>query len=271
MVMSRFQMWSTRLLIAAFLPWAASEAAEAPGKTSQTHLRFEASWVGLRAADFVISLGNGSNGYANTFRLQTRGLFDPFMRLRVDAMSQGRTADQSRLYRVDYTNRRRERSVKIRFDGDRAVPTIHTLGATPAEDREKEEKVPPTQRTNVLDPLTALAGIFQNARHLVTGGPETFVLPVYDGRRRFDLKGAVMGTVGRVIKSRSQRVHWLRFTADPIAGFKTRHRDLWRQYAFDVYLSTDGRFLPLLISPVGPGPEITLAEVCSQPCALPPG
>ncbi len=264
-------MCGARLLMAVLVLAAGPAAAEAPEPAGQTHLRFEASWAGLRAADFVISLGNGDDGTENTFRLRTRGLFDPFIRLRVAATSQGRAADQSRLYRVDYTNRRRQRSVKVRFDGEQAVPTIHTLGATPAEDREKEAKVPPAQRTNVLDPLTALAGIFGNARHLLTGGPQTFVLQVYDGRRRFDLKGQVMGTVWRVIKSRSQRVHRLRFTADPIAGFKTRHRDLWRKYAFDVYLSTDGRFLPLLISPAGPGPEITLVEVCPRPCALPPG
>ena len=254
----------------AALVWAAGPAAaQAPGQTSQTHLRFEASWAGLLAADLVISMGNDGDG--NTFRLRTRGLFDPFVRLRVAATTEGRAADQSRLYRVNYTNRRRARSVKVRFDGEQAVPTIRTKGATPAEDREKEAKVPAAQRTNVLDPLTALARIFQNARHLITGGPETFVLPVYDGRRRFDLKGDVRGTVGRVIKGRSERVHRLRFTADPIAGFKTRHQGLWRKYAFDVYLSTDGRFLPLLISPLGPGPEITLIEVCPRPCALPPG
>ena len=242
--------------------------AGAPDQAGDTHLRFEASWAGLHAADFVISIGNGGDMTENTFRLRTRGLFQPFVRLRVDAASQGPAADRSRFYRVDYANRLRERVVKVRFDGAGSVPTIRTKGATQAQDREKEAKVPPAQRIGVRDPLTAVAGIFQNAHHLLTGGSETFVLPVYDGRRRFDLKGQVMGTERRVIKGRSQRVHRLRFTADPIAGFKTRHRDLWRKYAFDVYLSTDGRFLPLLISPLGPGPEITLVEVCPRACAL---
>jgi hypothetical protein len=237
------------LVVAALL--AATGPAAADGGADARHLRYEAYWGGFHAADFVLSYENGRR-YENAFRLATRGVADWFLKLRVKAASEGtaRPVDGTDggalwpdLYRVDYSNRRRERSVRVRFDGPegRAVPTIRTTGATPDQDREKEAKVPP------------------------------FRLAVYDGRRRFDLVGEYRGRGARTILRHRHRVHRLRLTAKPVSGFKDSHWEVWNDAAYDVYLSDDDRLVPLQFVSVGLGPVINLVEQCDRPCALPEG
>ncbi len=249
----------------------------------ETHLRFEAYWGGFHTADFVLSLRNGGKAYNNTFRLETRGLADLFLRLKIIARSRGEaildppgdgpTGDEigayaPTLYELDYTNRRRERSVRVAFGNGHARPTIRTKGATAEEDREKEKKVAEKYRTGVMDPLTALAEIFRRAGAHLKGGPASFRLAVYDGRRRFDLVGEFRGRTRRTILRRGYDLYHVRVRARPIAGFKDSHKELWNDQAYDIYLSTDGALLPIQIMSIGNGPVMNLREVCPGPCRL---
>jgi hypothetical protein len=244
----------------------------------ETHLRFEAYWSGLHMADFVLSLRNGGKAYDNAFRLKTRGLADLFLRLRIKAGTRGEArtgatengngAHAPSLYRVEYTSRRRQRSVKVAFENGEARPTIRTQGATEEEDREKEEKVAARFRSGVIDPLTALAEIFQRAGARLKGGPAEFRLAVYDGRRRFDLEGEFRGRVMRTVLHREYDLYHVRVRARPIAGFKDSHKELWNEQAYDIYLSTNGSLLPIQIMSTGNGPVMNLTEVCPGPCRL---
>ncbi|MEE8392732.1 MAG: DUF3108 domain-containing protein [Rhodospirillales bacterium] len=235
-------------------------------------MRFEAYWGGLHAANFLLSTSDDGKRYENSFFLKTHGIIGWFLRLKLTATSRGLSSPfQPGDYRVDYTNRLRERTVKVSFAADdgRAVPTITTLGATRADDLEKEAKVPPPYRTNVIDPITALIATFRHARDSLNGGDKEFVLAVYDGRRRFDLKGEFFGKEERIILGQKHEVYRIRLTNTPIIGFKDSHKVMWNDTVFDMYLSTDGRFIPLQFVPVGMGPVMNLVEECSKPCEIP--
>ncbi len=241
------------------------------GDDDKTYMRFEAYWGGLHIADFTLSSRKDGKAYKNRFVLRTRGLTELIMRLRLAASGEGRTDPlRPSNYRVDYTNRRRQRSVKVRFDaGDTvATPTIRTIGASMESDREKENKVPPKYRTNVMDPIAALLAVFRNARKAANGGQGKFSLAVYDGRRRFDLNGEFLGKGSRTILGKKHKTYRLRLSATPIIGFKERHTILWKEMIFDVYFSADGNFTPLQFVPLKTGPIINLIEKCSQPCKL---
>jgi hypothetical protein len=105
--------------------------------------------------------------------------------------------------------------------------------------------------------------------HLRGRGDETFRLRGFDGKRRFDMDGRFLGPASRTIGEAVRETYRLRLTARPVAGFKERHRLLWDDSAFDLYLSRDGRFVPLQIVSLGHGPVLTLVEECARPCALP--
>ena len=239
---------------------------------SAVHLRYEARWGGLHAADFALSVTDLGESYQADFRLEGRGIIGWFLRLRVHSESEGVFASPvapSR-YRVDYTNRFRERSVTVHFDpsGGEAVPMIRTKGVSGDKDRETADKVPRTDRFDVIDPVAALVQALRNVRTYAAGGDDRFVLKVYDGRRRFDLEGEVTGPMKRSIRHQTHDVYRLRLEPRPVSGFKDRHRETWNDTAFDIFVSADDRHVMLQVMPVGVGPVMNLVGECDRPCPL---
>ncbi|MEO5337742.1 MAG: DUF3108 domain-containing protein [Magnetospirillum sp. WYHS-4] len=248
-------------------------SAAGPAVAQPIHLRYEAHWGGLHAADFGLSFDVGPADYDNWFRLRTRGMTDWIARLDIEAHGQGRVSAgrplEGRAYRVDYTNRWRSRTMAIRYDPDGGE--AHTTLVTHQENEPDEDnELPREHRMGVLDPLTGLAEAIRRLRaHLEADGPPAFRLALFDGRRRFDLEGEFLGRKTRNILDRRHEVYHLRLTTRAVAGFKERFRGVWDGSAFDVYLTRDGRYLPLQIDSIGPGPLLNLVEECSGRCPLP--
>ncbi|MCB2102990.1 MAG: DUF3108 domain-containing protein [Rhodobacterales bacterium] len=255
-----------------------------PARAAALHLRYEAFWGGLHAADFTLSLDDGgiADGapFRTDFTLRTRGLVDWIIALRVAAHSQGALVPKAGLrparYDVAYANRRRDRALHVAFDPDGGPAQ-----ATVTRDRKVDDPEPDNTETyggtdaldadlrrGVIDPLTALVEAIRRARRDGAAMGD-FTLAVYDGRRRFDVKGRYMERSDRDILGTRHRVDRIRLTSVPLAGFRRIHKVLWNDSTYDLYLSTDGRALPLQIDAVGPGPMINLVAECPTACALP--
>ncbi|MBL6957515.1 MAG: DUF3108 domain-containing protein [Rhodospirillales bacterium] len=252
--------------------------AEAP----KLHLLYEGYWGGLHAADFRITLDNpatlAKGPVGNDFRLQTRGLLDIFIKLDVDAKSRGQlVSDNPGLkvdsYHVRYRNKKRQRTIDIAFPGNDqpARVKIHTRKFeenTESTDTKPADKVTEDMLVGVTDPLSAFIEALHRVRHHLKGGTKEFTLRVYDGRRRFDVEGVYKGKTERTILRVRHPVHHLVLSTIPVAGFRESRRVLWDGSAFDVYLTTDGRFIPLQIKSLGFGPVLNLTGECPQVCEL---
>lgn len=265
------------LLLAIFFALIAPTA-----KAEVAHLRFEAYWGGLHAADFTLDIATADhNGgdYENRIHLKARGMTWLFTHFILDAKNRGHadgTVLRPRLYRTDYSNRNNLRWIRLDYDGD--TPAMRTAkrpidGGEWYEDtigeRDKFD-VPEDQLPGTVDPLSALTLLLKHTRaHLEGSGPDTFAVTVYDGRRLFRLKGQHLGLATRVINRTEHDTQRLRVTSEPLAGFKKRHFALWDQTQFDFYLTRDADLVPLQIVPVAGGPILTLLERCDSPCALP--
>lgn len=260
-----------KVLILLSFAWVGEASAQA------FHLRYEAHWGGLHAADFALSIQAEKPEYEDWFLLRTRGFTDFISRLAIEARGEGKAPDGAPLrpaaYRVDYTNRWRSRSMTIAYDpkGGEAHSTLVTHQAD-EEDGEEKDELPREHRLGVIDPLTGLAEAIRRLRaHLEKDGPREFRIAMFDGRRRFDLDGEFQGGLTKDILGKRHEVYRLRLVTRAIAGFKERFKGIWDGSAFDVYLSRDGRYLPLQIDSVGPGPLLNLVEECPARCSLPTG
>lgn len=258
-----------------------------PADAQEIHLRYTAFWGGLHAADFALSVADLTAPVTeaetgNEFRLETRGVLDWIARIRLKAAVHAKVGDAPPFlkpldYEVAYTSRNRDRAIQVDFSGPRALSRFidrKTGKAVSVEDENKdgfaEADIPPAELENVMDPLLGLTEAIRRVRHhLNAGGPATFRLRGFDGRRRFDMDGEFLGAAQRTIGEARHDTYRMRLTARPIAGFKARHKVLWNDSAFDLYLSRDGRFVPLQIVSLGHGPVLTLLEECAQPCELP--
>ena len=256
------------VLAAVVLGWRDARADPWP----PTRALYEVHWGGILVADFVFSADGVNGDYRHQFRLRSLGPLELFLKLRLQATSQGAIPREQRhlaprRYDVAYVSTRRLGTISIAFDG-RTGQADSALWADPPWDREDlaVEPVPANLRCNVLDPLAAFAeSIRQTRRHLRDGGEDEFSIRVFDGRRRYDVRGTVLGREQRDIRGTVRDLYRLSLEIQPVAGFADRYRENWEGRTFEVLLSADDRLLPVQIVGGVLGLYINLAALCDQP------
>jgi hypothetical protein len=193
------------LILALVLSTAAAGAAPVEG-------RYTASWAGLPAGEIHLRIEDDGATYRSEMRIRTEGLPRFFTRFKSVAVSEGRFAGDGSARPAQYDavydlRKRKDKRASLRFvSRDGSLVAERGPGDT-------SKKPPPEEahRRNVVDPLSALVAV----RHRLTNGTvrtgEQFVVPVFDGSRRFDAIGKVQRLPGIV------RVDLLLM---PVAGFK---------------------------------------------------
>lgn len=262
-------------------PLALERASLLEGKS---YVRYETYWGGLHVGEFVIAHDLEPDRYRLRFSLRTRGLVDWMVRANLDAVSEGKivpvdTQDApgefaAETYKVDFATKTREGWTTVRYDADGKNPAEPTYFVGRDDDPPNPDDRPPPVsdelRVGVIDPIAAnIDALRRVPRHLL-GGAESFHIQVYDGVRRSELIGQHMGKTRKTILGRTYDLHWVRLNSKRIAGYRKKQNPLFDFSGFDVYLTTDGRFVPVQIVSTGAGPTANLIEVCdsAESCAV---
>jgi hypothetical protein len=215
---------------------------------------YRAYWAGMPAGEIRLTLRDDPAAYRDEIAIRTEGLAHLLSRFRASAVSEGRLpvglAPAPRRYDAVYDlPKRRDRRLSMDFaPRARGLQPTGLSGEALIADRGPADtsKKPPLAerfRTNVLDPLSALAAIRQELRR---GNRGSFTIPVYDGARRFDVQVQVLP------KRVGDPALPLTLTLAPIAGFKGESGDdgdpdnAPRPVALT--MSDDQRLMPLLMS-----------------------
>jgi hypothetical protein len=230
------------MLLRAALMWAVAAAIHG-AHADETAALYQASWAGLPAGEIRLTLRDDPAVYRGEIVIRTEGLPRLLTRFRASAVSEGRLAAESLPAPIRYDavydlRKRRDRRLSMRF-AQRAGAVVAERGP---EDTSKKPPLAEEFRSNVLDPLSALAAI----RHALRRGERgAFTLPVYDGARRFD----VLVRVGP--KRAGDTVLHLALILSPIAGFKGGGEDGDPDDAprpVLLTISDDQRLMPLSMS-----------------------
>lgn len=227
------------------------------------HLRYEVYWGGMHAADFAISRRHEDGQYAHGFRLRTQGILGWYLKMGVSAEGSGRLPASGPLapetYDVDFTNRWRDGIIRMRFDPDGGgVDSVYR--SDPPREDDDEVDVTEEQLRGAFDPLTAF---IETVRLGVTGRVgDDLRIPVFDGRRRFDAVGKIVGRERLDVLGSEQDVVRLRLKPVPVAGFKKDRESRWHDRVFDILITDDSRALPVMIYGEGLGPRINLIGEC---------
>lgn len=258
---------------------AGAASAEPPGAPPVSHFRYEAWWGGVYAAEFTLTMANDAGAFETAFRLETRGPLDWFVRLAVAAESRGRaeSALAPDVYRSRFEGRRRHGATEIVYDPEtRAAAVARRSGPrdgalAPDDEKPGDNPVPPAKRIGTVDPLTAFAEAVRRARTFAAGGGGRAAIPIFDGKRRFDLEVAYAGRTTRGVLGRRIETHRVRLATRLVAGTDQKTRLVWDRAAFDLYLDAERPWVPVQIVPEGPGPVINLVAECNAPCPLADG
>ena len=188
-----------------------------PARAEEAAALYQASWAGLPAGELRLTLRDDPAAYRGEIVIRTEGLPRLLTRFRASAVSEGRLAAERLPAPIRYDaaydlRKRRDRRLVMEFVR-RADAFVADRGTG---DTSKKPPLAEQFRTNVLDPLSALAAI----RHaLRQGNRGSFTIPVYDGSRRFDVSVRVEPK-----RAGDPALH-LALTLAPIAGFKGETSD----------------------------------------------
>jgi hypothetical protein len=159
----------------------ARAAALEPGRVS---LSYEIYSGGFHLATVDLDLAMAGARYDITTRLQTAGFLSWFLPWSQVSATEGTVLDGAMApvrHRSEGQVRGRKRTVEIDYEKGR-VSAVRVEPA-PADDEQRDE-VPPAMRREGIDPISAILGAVQR---LSNGRGCEGRLPVFDGRRRYDL------------------------------------------------------------------------------------
>lgn len=176
------------IAIAAALPFAAglpiaSAPATVPAPRVQVDLDYRVYYAGARVGGMVVDIGLGPRAYEMKMHLETVGLAGKLFPWWMNAHSRGSVdgtgvtpgaAGQRNQWRG------KDRWVELRYREGEAI----IIGAEPAPDEDDRDAVNGSMRRNTLDLASAvLRVILSMDRGRRCGGS----IPVFDGRRRYDM------------------------------------------------------------------------------------
>jgi hypothetical protein len=221
-----------------------------PAPASPISLHYETRWAGLPAGDIDLRLDDWPDAYRSQIEIRTAGVPRWLTGFRAHAVSEGRRTAiglaEPGHYDATYDLRsRKHKRISIRF-----VPMENgTLAERGAEDSSEKYLLGPAERTGVVDPLAALTRAREAVRSGLAATPG-FRIPVFDGKRRFDVESRGLAPETLSIAGKRQEALHLELVLHPIAGFKEKDPEgnpNGSPRPMDVYLSKDEALIPLRI------------------------
>lgn len=175
---------------AALLGGAVLLTASQAGAAEPVRLGYAIYAGGFHVLDASIVLDLGREGYTVEVNAQTQGILGTFFPWQTLARSDGRIRSgeaEPRTHRQTGTWRGKDRAVSLYYDGSGSV----LAEVRPPDDPAEREPVPPEMVPGTTDPLSAVLSV---AGAVAVGRGCSETVPVFDGRRRYDLTFQEMGS-----------------------------------------------------------------------------
>ncbi len=233
----------TKLRIGHLLLLAAVMTAVLPIKTSTAEapkslrLAYDMWEGGLHALSLETRMKRGENAYSVKFSVRTRGLAWLVHPFSLKAQTEG-VADQHGFKPLRYLStsekrgKTRRQEITYRKDGSLDVHR------EPKKSGKRKNRVPEELTSGTLDPASALLSIIDAFARV---GRCDGSIPVFDGRRRYDLRVTSSGT--RDLKAKGYGMYSgpatvCRISVEQLAGFKKKKKRKGRfPSAIDVWLA----------------------------------
>lgn len=219
-------------LLPAMLSGAAT-AAEAPRSYSLTYDLWQG---GFNALVLETEIKNNGTGYRAEFEAHTNGLVGFFYPYSVEARSSGLASDpflEPQSFRTDSVKSGKKRRQEIVYRDDGSLDVRHD----PPREFKKRERVPKALMLGTVDPISAVYSVLATVERL--GSCEANV-PVFDGRRRYDVQVSQGGQVDLAPSKYgiySGPTTLCHVSVQRLAGFKTKKSASHLPVTLDVWLA----------------------------------
>lgn len=220
---------------------------------------------GLHVADFLAEFDENSNGYRTSLTMETRGMARWFEDFRAEVSGNGTFMLETgqgptpvpRQFDRAWAAEEISSTLTIAYDPltRLAQSNERTFNPLTGEDisledmewnrnRELPPPVPNDLRTDVFDPMAAFIAARSQIFHK---RQSSFRVPIYDGRRRYDLVGSVEAP--RMFWIGGQDVELIPVAAgiEPVFGFDRERTETMEESGGRLLFSTDDRFIPVQV------------------------
>lgn len=158
-------------------------AGELTGDSRNISLRYEITVSGVYALSFAADIELADQAYQMETAAETIGVIGALYLWRMNALSTG-LVESDRLrpqnHRTNSFWKNKSRTVYLSYDGEGNV----TTNAVPPAYLDERDEVPPEMIRNTVDPMS---GVLAAVEFLDDTQSCKLTVPVYDGRRRYDL------------------------------------------------------------------------------------
>lgn len=227
-------------------------------------LLYDVMFGGLHVADVVVSLDQTPAQYQSRLEMRTRGVLQWFQDFRADMKSEGAfVLHETNIRTVPTLYNREWRSPEIasdlimQFDPRTGAGLANERLYNPATGADlkpenmpwnnRRSAVPPVPeelRAGSVDPITAFVAA---RRRMFETGEREVRMPIYDGRRRYD----IISTLGRsktaTVRGQSRELTPVTSRLEPVFGFEPDSEDRMRESKGTTLFSNDARFVPVQI------------------------
>jgi hypothetical protein len=215
-------------------------------------LGYALTYAGVRVADLQLTIKPDGAGTATVFMMRTRGLAalasGAWTRFSGNAeLAHGEVVP--RAFEATYFKRDRVREIRIRYDGSGEIAAL----ALTNNGRDQDSRVPEPLQADTVDPLTALHRLRLWLPQAAQGAaPDRLLVPVFEGRKRFDIDVSYAGPAAWRDGRRDRPAHLLRVLLVARHGFDEedafftlpgRTEERWLR----VVASADERALPVSV------------------------
>jgi hypothetical protein len=243
------------LIVLAVLTFASTSQA----REQNERLLYDVMFGGLHVADVVVTMNQTAASYESSLAMRTRGVAESFQDFRADMSSQGgfvekRTAPS--VHTRAWSSPKVASEMTMRYDPvngmSQAVERLYhpiTGAALKPEDlpwnnRRAPKPVPDNLRSGAVDPVAAFIAA---RRQVIESGQKEVRVPIYDGRRRYDIVSTVGKPRSATIKDVTRDVIPVVSKVEPVFGFEPDAEDRMRDSSGTTYFSNDERFIPVQI------------------------
>ncbi|GEM_PF-2857532 len=233
-------------------------------RNQKERLLFDVMFGGLHVADVFVSMDQTPESYQSRLEMRTRGVAELFQDFRADMKSEGgfvvtsaRPLTVPSLYTRAWTSPKMASEMTMRFDSltglsqsEERLFNPQTGAVMQPEDmpwnnrRKPIPAVPDNLRAGAIDPIAAF---IVARRQVLDFGKSEVRIPIYDGRRRYDIISKVGKSRSYTIKDQTRELTPITSRVEPVFGFEPDSEDRMRESTGTTLFTSDERFVPVQI------------------------
>ncbi len=221
---------------------------------------------GLHIGNTMIGLNQTEAGYTTEMKVTAGGLAKWVRDFRSEMKGEGRFGEGAgkplpAVYSRQWSNGEIAGDLTMTFDAGTREAAVQERYFNPETDKdiaydqlpwndpgEKPRPLPPAKmRTDVLDPMAAFIAARGQlmAQGLAGGKAKIFRVPIYDGRRRYDIVGRAEAARDVEIGGVERSVIPVIAKLEPVYGFGRKSQERMQESEGKFMFSNDARFIPL--------------------------